>query len=225
MTTRDAILSAVRAALGEARPDPAAIAAEAVALLAEPERVRPRLPGNDLVEAFVERVTSPKVGATLDRVAALAELPDAIRRYLDQQGLAPSIALQPAPDLRVLDWSGVETRITMAPDEAVGVGLARWGIAETGSLVFHSGPDTPILFSFLPLHHVVTVRASTIVPHLEDYAAEAAAAPVPRNAVLVTGFSGTTDIEGSYVRGAHGPRFLHVVLVEEGHAGPSRSAT
>jgi L-lactate dehydrogenase complex protein LldG len=37
----------------------------------------------------------------------------------------------------------------------------------------------------------------------------------PRNLNLITGASGTTDIEGSYVRGAHGPRFLHVILVNE----------
>ncbi len=36
---------------------------------------------------------------------------------------------------------------------------------------------------------------------------------VPRAHYWVTGVSGTTDIEGTYVRGAHGPRFLHVVLV------------
>ena len=91
------------------------------------------------------------------------------------------------------------------------MGLARWGIAETGSLVFHSGPDTPILLNFLPLHHIVALRAGTILAYLEDYAA--AAGPAPRNAVLITGVSGTTDIEGSYVRGAHGPRFLHVVMI------------
>jgi L-lactate utilization protein LutC len=101
----------------------------------------------------------------------------------------------------------------MTKDEAIGVGFARWAIAETGSLVFHSGPDTPILFNFLPLHHVVAVRAGTILPHLEDYAEAAAQTSAPRNAGLVTGASGTTDIEGSYVRGAHGPRFLHVVVV------------
>ena len=31
--------------------------------------------------------------------------------------------------------------------------------------------------------------------------------------LLITGPSGTTDIEGSYVRGAHGPGFVHVILV------------
>ena len=43
--------------------------------------------------------------------------------------------------------------------------------------------------------------------------ATAVAGPAPRNLNLVTGASGTTDIEGAYVRGAHGPRSLHVVLV------------
>ena len=38
--------------------------------------------------------------------------------------------------------------------------------------------------------------------------------PAPRNVNLVTGASGTTDIEGVLVRGAHGPRSLHVVVAD-----------
>ena len=211
--TRDTVLQAVRAALGGASRDPQAIAAEAAALLEAPEAIRPRLPPGDVVELFAERVASPKVSATLDRVASLGELPEAVRRYLAAEDLPPVVALQPTVALQDLDWHGIETRRTMTANEAVGVGLARWGIAETGSLVFHSGPDTPILFNFLPLHHVVAVQASRILAHLEDYAAAAAAEPAPRNVNLITGISGTTDIEGSYVRGAHGPRFLHVIMV------------
>jgi L-lactate dehydrogenase complex protein LldG len=104
----------------------------------------------------------------------------------------------------------------MAPDEAVGVGLAEHGIAEGGTLVFRSGPDAPVLYDFLPLHHVVALRADTILAHLEDYAALADREPPPRNLNLITGASGTTDIEGRYVRGAHGPGYLHVVIVGSG---------
>lgn len=214
MSARDAVLGAVKAALGRSRPaDPAAVAAEALALLADPDAVRPALPGTDAAEAFAARVVSPKVGATLDRVEVLADLPAAVRRYLDSQGLPHLLALQPDPALQGLDWAGFELRDAALPDEAAAFGLARWGIAETGSLVFHSGPDTAVLGHFLPLHHIAAVRASTILPHLEDYAAVCGAAP--RNANLITGASGTTDIEGSYVRGAHGPRFLHVLLVAD----------
>ena len=59
---------------------------------------------------------------------------------------------------------------TVASDDAVGLGLARWGIAETGSLVFHSGPDAPTLLNFLPLHHVIALDVRTILAYLEDYA-------------------------------------------------------
>ena len=46
-----------------------------------------------------------------------------------------------------------------------------------------------------------------------NYAAAAAGQPMPRNVNLITGASGTTDIEGSLVLGAHGPRYMHVVVV------------
>ena len=48
----------------------------------------------------------------------------------------------------------------------------------------------------------------------EDYAALVAGQPMPRNVNLITGASGTTDIEGSLVLGAHGPRYLHVLVVQ-----------
>ncbi|MCK8785859.1 LUD domain-containing protein [Roseomonas sp. NAR14] len=211
MSTRETILDSVRAALGRRRPDPAAIAAEAAALLADPAAIRPALPVPDPVEAFALRVVSPKVGATLERIAALGALPAAVARYLDAHGLPHALALQPDPELRALDWAGYALRDTARPDEAAALGQALWGIAETGTLVFHSGADTAVLNHFLPLHHIAVLQAPRILPYLEDYAA--LSDPAPRNANLVTGASGTTDIEGSYVRGAHGPRFLHVVLV------------
>lgn len=210
---RTTILAAVRAGLGGRDNDAAAIAEEARALLAEPELIRPALADPDLVNAFGARASAPAVGMTVERVAALRELPAAVGRYLERHGLPMSIALQPCPELRELDWAAFEVHATPAPDEPVGVALARWGIAETGSLVFHSGPGTLVLLAFLPLHHIVALRARTILPCLEDYAARAA--PAPRNANLITGASGTTDIEGSYVRGAHGPGYLHVVLIDD----------
>lgn len=211
MSARETVLGAVRAALGRARPDPAAVAAQARALLADPDAIRPALPIPDPVEAFAARVTSPKVGATLDRVGRFAELPGAARRYLDGHRLSHALALQPDPALLGLDWTGFELRDAALPDEAAALGLARWGIAETGSLAFHSGPQTAVLGHFLPLHHLAAVCARDILPHLEDYAS--VCGPAPRNANLITGASGTTDIEGSYVSGAHGPRLLHIILI------------
>ena len=105
-------------------------------------------------------------------------------------------------------------RDRVASDEVAAIGMARWGIAETGSLVFHSGADTAVLANFLPLHHIVLLRKADLLAYLEDYATLVAGQPMPRNVNLITGASGTTDIEGSLVLGAHGPRYMHVVLVD-----------
>ena len=210
--TRETILAAVRAGLGGRPADPAAIAAEASALLADPDSIRPALADPDPATAFTVRAATLSVGTSVERVASFADLPGVVHHYLERQGLPARIALQPTPKLLALDWSGIAVHADPAADEPVGVGLARWGIAESGSLVFHSGPDNPVLLAFLPLHHIVAVQADTILPHLEDYAA--LAAPAPRNANMITGASGTTDIEGSYVSGAHGPGYLHIVVVD-----------
>jgi len=213
MSAREAILNAVRGGLGHRTVDPAALRREADALLEDLPAIRPGLLADDLVEAFIARLVTPKVAATAERIADASALPAAVARYVEARGLPAAIALQPAAVLQALDWSGFELHERVAPDETLAVGFARWGIAETGSLVFHSGADTPILANFLPLHHLVMVRADTILPFLDDYAAATAGQRPPRNVNIVTGASGTTDIEGSLVLGAHGPRFLHVVIV------------
>ncbi len=210
---RGEILAAIRQALGP--PQAAeAVRAEAAALLDAPELIRPHLPNRSLTAIFAERISAPKIGATVERVPRLTDFPSAVGRYLRANELPQAAALQPAPELQELDWTGIELHRRMAPDEAAGIGIARWGIAETGSLVFHSGPDMPVLFNFLPRHSIIAMREGQIVAYLEDYAALAEkAGPPPRNVNIITGASGTTDIEGSYVRGAHGPGYLHVVIV------------
>ena len=153
--------------------------------------------------------------ATLAEVGTLAAAPAAVAAYLAEAGLAPRIALQPTPRLTGLDWSGTAIHHAPAPDEPVAVSIADWAIAETGSAVFLSGPETPVLLAFLPLHHVVIVEAARILPHIEDLWAAMRGAGIaqPRNVNIVTGTSGTADIEAKNIRGAHGPRHMRIVLV------------
>ncbi len=223
-TARKTILKAVAKALPRQKPDAAAIAAGARALIEVPEAARPGLPLASITESFIQRVAGPKVGATVDRILSIDELPEAVARHLAARKLPARIALQPSRTLTALDWAAAGLLLDNAVDDGVAVGIAPWGIAETGSLVFHSAADMPILLNFLPAVHIVAVRASSIVPHLEDYAAAARVVgdPAPRNACLITGASGTTDIEGSFVRGAHGPRELHIVVIDDTvHVPPS----
>ena len=219
LKAREAILKAIVGANGWPPSSPQDIAAAARALLEAPDQARPKLPLPDVVESFAARVTGPKVGATMAHVATLNELPAAVARHLGCRGLATQVTLQPTDALTALDWQGAGVRLGGEVDGATVVGLALWGIAETGSLVFHSAADMPILYNFLGDVHIIAIHAGGIVPHLEDYAAAARILgdPAPRNACLITGASGTTDIEGSLVKGAHGPRDLHIVIVD-GHA-------
>ena len=214
MTTRDSILAAVRAGLGGRRAEPDAIAAEAAGLLADPDSIRPRLAALNLVDAF--EIKAAALGTTIERVRDLDDVPAAVGRYLAASGLPSSAAVQQTPVLASLSWEGVAQDMAAAPDQPAAVGLARLGIAESGSIVIHSAPDSPILLAFLPLHHIVVLHASSVVAHLEDYASFLdSGGSQPRNAILITGPSGTTDIEGSYVRGAHGPGFVHVIIVND----------
>ncbi len=218
MTAREQILQAVRDASWRQERGGDDVALEAGRLLEGIESCRPRLPSMDVVENFRARAVGPKVGATIDRIASLSLLPSAVARHLAGKSKFAEVALQPTAPLFGLDWSGAGITLGENVDDGIVVGLARWGIAETGSVVFHSSRETPILHAFLCASHIVAVPANGIVAHLDDYALAArnAGDPAPRNACLITGASGTTDIEGSLVKGAHGPRELHIIIVDNG---------
>lgn len=211
MTARSTILQSLRAT----RPDaasPSDIAAEAEACAAAMRKTLPILPGDDLPALFTARASAEKVGATVERVAMLADLPATVARYVADNVLTSDFALQPDARLQKLDWGGLRPNETLRPDTVLSVGLALCGVAETGSLVFHSAPAAPTLFAYLPIHHVVALDAQTLYLRLEDYATGVRGQPLPRNVNLITGASGTTDIEGVLTRGAHGPRSLHIVI-------------
>jgi L-lactate dehydrogenase complex protein LldG len=215
VSARDKILAAIRRNLHREPQQPADIAAAAEALAQESNQSRPLLPEGDLVDAFAARVVSAKVvGASIDRVRRLEETPQAVRRYCALHGLDCAIALQPDPVLQHLDWSEFDIKSTIGGDEVLAVAKARWGIAETGTLAFHSGPTSPTLLSFLPMHHICIIEQERILAHLEDYALAEKGVRAPRNVNLITGASGTADIEGALVKGAHGPGYLHVIIVD-----------
>lgn len=204
MSARDTILSRLK------RTGPGNIDAEAAALLIAPER--PAVDESALEAEFLARLALPSVNASHDVIGALADLPAAIARYLDAQGEPLALCLPPDPRLAPCDWTGFTLHESAAPDKAAALAIARKGIAETGSLIFETSPTAPMLPNFLTLHHIVLLPVKDIAPYLEDAPLPGAQ---PRAHYWITGVSGTTDIEGTYVRGAHGPRFLHVILLRD----------
>ncbi|MCB9459630.1 MAG: lactate utilization protein [Anaerolineaceae bacterium] len=100
----------------------------------------------------------------------------------------------------------------------VGISGADAALAATGSVIVSSGPGKFRTASLLPDIHIAVVDASKIVADFETWAASQKAAGLPAfrkssNTVIITGPSKTADIAQILIKGAHGPRKVHIVLV------------
>lgn len=97
-----------------------------------------------------------------------------------------------------------------------GLTLTHGGIAETGTLVIWSGAQSPRLLSLVPPVHIAILHASRVVESLMDMMIkEEWAAGLPTNVILISSPSKTADIQQTLAYGAHGPKQLIVVLVED----------
>ena len=126
---------------------------------------------------------------------------------------------------RIQAWDQIpgleETAITEAgisaqndADETIRAGItgALAGIAATGTLVIPGGEGQPLTASLLPEVHIAVLRASDIVPSLEDALNLPGIVESPALA-LVSGPSRTADIEMTLTIGVHGPGELHVFII------------
>jgi len=221
-SARDAVLGSVRAALGRTAPDPARRAAALEHIAAHRHGPRPAISA-DLVARFVERATD--MASTVERIATLADVPHAVARYLDALELPPTLAMQRSrsgvcwPAFAGLDWAAhglsIEARPTLGHDR-LGITGSFCAIAETGTLVFTTGADTPSATMLLPDTHVCVVQGARIVPGMEEAFALVRREHdvMPRAVNLVSGPSRTGDIEQTIVLGAHGPFRVHILLVD-----------
>ena len=104
-------------------------------------------------------------------------------------------------------------RVTTGDDD-VGITGCFCAIAETGTLVFVTGAQTPSATFLLPDTHVAIVRVDQLVSGMEEaFSRVRANGAMPRAINLVSGPSRTGDIEQTIVLGAHGPRRVHIILV------------
>ena len=102
--------------------------------------------------------------------------------------------------------------------QLVSVSHAMAGVAETGTLVLVSGKDNPTTLNFLPDNHIVVLDAADLAGDLETVFARLrekfGEGVLPRVVNMITGPSRSADIEQTLILGAHGPRRLHVIVVD-----------
>ena len=126
------------------------------------------------------------LASSVERVASTAGVPAAVARYLAEHDL-PRQAVATG-DVAGFDWPGagldVSGRVAVDANK-VGISGCFCAIAETGTLLLLSGPQTPASVSLLPETHI-----------------------------FISGPSRTGDIEQTIVLGAHGPCRVHLLIIE-----------
>ncbi|MEO8137114.1 MAG: LUD domain-containing protein [Betaproteobacteria bacterium] len=211
---RQEILERIRAALGDGRPPAAGRADIAMRMQQPPVGPGPQVEG-DLVARAIAKAAANLL--TVERIASLPMLVAAVEALLSETGAAADISVVPA--LADVGWPA-EWKINLGRGrlvERLSVTQALSGIAETGSIVLRSAAATPTSLNFLPDTHVIVLRAADIFARPEDVwrRMRADAATWPRTVNVISGPSRTADVGGVVVRPAHGPKRVHVVLLDD----------
>jgi hypothetical protein len=175
---------------------------------------RPELPA-DTEREFFRRLEL--VQTSIELLTNINAVPDVVARW--RAVVQPDGAIAVAPSLAHLDWSAFDA-ISFDRAQGVhafGVSTCIAGIAETGGLVLTGSADTPATLAFLPEFHIVVMRRDQLVAHIEDVwpILRASNVPLPRAVNINTGPSRTADIEQTLEIGAHGPRRMHVLYLQD----------
>ena len=181
----------------------------------------------ETIELFVENVLDYK--AEVARVA-----PDAVGRAVAEALAAYGSTSVVVPSGVDREWvADLGAGVRVVADEGLGaldldaidavLTASAVSIATTGTIVLDHGPDQGRrALSLVPDVHVCVVRAEQVVHDVPEAVARLrsavepdASAGMPRPLTWISGPSATSDIELDRVEGVHGPRTLHVILIED----------
>lgn len=146
--------------------------------------------------------------------ASVDELHDAFERVCTTPAIGTPL---PFDGATLPDWVNDDPTPADLREASSSITAAGIGIAEYGTVVLPSTPDGSEPVSLFSDVHVPVVRASDVVPGMPEAFArlgEEFRTGEHSSAILATGPSATADM-GALVRGAHGPKEVHVVIVDE----------
>jgi L-lactate dehydrogenase complex protein LldG len=237
LSTRQEMLQRIRQAL--ALPQGQTSTPSDLAALPDLGAVLPPIEPADLVTRFEQELT--KVGASAHRIQS-SETGRLLSQVLKVER-ADGVALSRNPLLARLDLEGVCKDIGVPAwtwptgtsndagstfgaaahyrercfSAAAGVTGVDFALAESGTLVLSSLTEGAQLSSLAPPIHIAFYLRHQVAGALEEVLEGLRVLnPSPgRSVVLITGTSRTADIEQILIRGVHGPRELHAVLIED----------
>ena len=216
----DSELTAFIAAVGRHTPPPRTLLPDIE------EDIRDVAADDALIERFT--VAAAAAGMTVQR-ATSASCAEVVARIVQQirarhvfltaqagTALTPALAETLAGELHRLGIrpGSVPDDETLFTVDAAITGVAA-AVAETGTLVCVSAPDSARGASLIPPVHVAVVAPGQLVADLCDLRTLwPTGVDLPANINLISGPSKTADIEGVLVTGMHGPGQVHIVLLD-----------
>lgn len=222
MTARAEILSKIHDRQGM-KDDTARAARVADRLRRAPRGVIPaygQLNSAGRLNLFVK--AAKESAATVELVDSTDEIPAAVLSFLRDHNFPATARVGGDPLLARIPWENhpqlVLSHGASDGSDIVGISHAANGVAESGTLVVHTGPGNPTTLNFLPDIHIVVVQETDIVGDYEscwDQLRETRGKSImPRAVNMITGPSRSGDIEQKLIMGAHGPRNLHIMILK-----------
>ncbi len=121
-----------------------------------------------------------------------------------------------APHLKAYDRPVEEWKAELFNDTPASLTGTLGAIAATGSLILWPTREEPRLMSLVPPVHFAILKASEVYDNFYEVQQQQQwAGGMPTNALLVSGPSKTADIEQVLAYGAHGPKDLIVLILED----------
>lgn len=222
MSAREEILSSIRRSLrvtGAEGPRRAAVEGR---LSGAPRGVVPargQLDAKERIGLFKKMAES--AFASVAVVQSAGDVPGEAARWLRDNNLPAT--LRKGEDSRLADMPWGETALEMAEGASDGrdlnaVSHAFAAVAESGTLIMTSGPENPSTLNFLPDNHIVVLSGADLEGDYESVfdrlRQKYGKGEMPRTVNMITGPSRSADIAQTMLLGAHGPRKLHIVIVD-----------
>ncbi|MCK4873394.1 MAG: lactate utilization protein [Phycisphaerales bacterium] len=116
----------------------------------------------------------------------------------------------------IVDWRD-SPNLDAHYDVDAGITDVDAALAESGTLIVSSDPHHSRGAFLVPPIHIAIVAAADILPDMIDYFSEREAPAhhtPPTATVFITGPSKTADIEGILITGVHGPKQVHILLID-----------
>lgn len=97
----------------------------------------------------------------------------------------------------------------------IGITSPKWVVAESATMVQLTAPGQPRSTSLVPSVHIAVIRIKNILADLTELYALLREEKPEDSYLFITGPSKTADIEAHLVFGAHGPKDVHLIIIDD----------